>query len=71
MVSSIIEAAKIIAREPPASSSALFSSVNAGKVPSGLVVCDFAEIRDSTHQVLQFLDMVRTAVEEHDGTNPD
>jgi hypothetical protein len=66
MVSSTAVAARVTIQDPPASSSAPPPFAAVVQVPSGLVACDFAEIRAPAHQALQFLDKAKTTVEEQD-----
>jgi hypothetical protein len=58
---------KVIAQEPPASTSDPSSSAAVVEVPSGLTACEYAEIRAFAHRVLQFIDKMKIAADERDG----
>jgi hypothetical protein len=39
----------------------------ATEAPSGLVACEYAEVRTSAHRVLQFFNKIKTVADDGDG----
>jgi hypothetical protein len=66
LLPSVVEAAKVIAQEPPASASESSSSSTGTKVPSGLVALEYAKIKASAHRVLQFHDKAKSTADLRD-----
>jgi hypothetical protein len=68
-VSSFAEEVKVIARDPPASSSAPSQSDAAAQASSRPAVSGFVDIRASADRVPQFLGKAKKVVEERDRTS--
>jgi hypothetical protein len=71
----VVELAKITVQEPLAFASmpsplvvtsGPLSSVGAAKLQSRLIACEYAEARASAHWVLQFLDRMKTMVDDQE-----
>jgi hypothetical protein len=62
-----VESAKDIAQELLAPASEPSPSAIATKVTSGLVSCDYAEARASAHQLLPFLNRIKSAIDDREG----
>jgi hypothetical protein len=65
-----VETTKVTAQEPLASVSGLSSSAAASELSLGIAVCEYTEVRctASAHRVFQFLDKIKTAADERDGS---
>jgi hypothetical protein len=62
-----VETAKVIAQDLMTSVSEPSALAAATEAPSGLVACEYAEVRTSAHRVLQFFNKIKTVADDGDG----